>query len=114
VAYVGITRGTTPSAAYLNSAMVTSEQRLALGGHRLADLLNSLFSTNAVKLACSPMTNHAFGFSWNSISGRTYKVQWKAAFNNSWTDRTNITATGSVTSFVEPAAPTQRFYRVSQ
>jgi len=114
VSYVDITRGTTPSAAYLNSATATSEQRLALGGHRLADLLNSLFSTNAVKLACSPMTNNAFGFSWNSISGRTYKVQWKAAFNDSWTDRTNITATGSVTSFVEPVGQTQRLYRVAQ
>lgn len=115
VAYVGITRGTTPSSAYLNSAMVTSEQRLALGGHRLADLLNSLFGTNTtMKLACSPMTNNAFAFYWNSISGRTYRVQWKASLTNAWTDRTNITAIGSATSFVEPAAQTLRFYRVTQ
>ena len=113
-AYVGITRGTSPSVAYLNTASSTSEQRLALGGYRLADLLNTLFGSNAVKLACSPMTNNAFIFSWNSISGRTYRVQSKTGFNDSWSDRTNITAYGSLTSFMEPAWQTQRFYRVVQ
>ena len=56
VSYVGITNNTTPTTAYLNTAMATTEQRMALGGHRLADLLNTLFSTNTVDAPVASFT----------------------------------------------------------
>jgi hypothetical protein len=51
VCYVGITRNTSPSTAYLNTAKSTSEARLALGGKRLADLLNTIFASTPVQLS---------------------------------------------------------------
>jgi hypothetical protein len=114
VAYVGIPRNTTPSSAYLHQAQATTEQQMALGGHRLADLLNTLFTTNAVDLTCSP-SNGALKLSWNSIPGRTYHVQWKGQFSDPiWQDLTDITATGNSVSFSDSALQTQGFYRVTQ
>jgi hypothetical protein len=47
---------------------------MAVSGRPLADLLNSLFTTNSVSLTYFP-TNGAFNFSWSAIPGRTYYVQ---------------------------------------
>ncbi len=116
VSYVGITQGSAPSAAYLNTAQATTEQRMALGGHRLTDLLNTIFASNApVRLAPFTLTNGNFAFSWSAIPGRTYRVQWKQQLSDSaWNDWTNVTASGSSASVSEAATPTQRFYRVVQ
>jgi hypothetical protein len=114
ITYVGITPGTTPSAEYLNTAQATTEQRMAAGGHRLADLLNTLFATNAVSLNCSP-ANGAMSLSWSAIPGRTYSVQWKQQLTDlKWNALTNITASGNSASYSEAPQGTQRFYRVAQ
>jgi hypothetical protein len=114
VTYVGITQNTTPSTAYLNSTQATTEQRMAAGGHRLADLLNTLFTTNAVSLTCFP-TNGTFGFSWSTIPGRIYYVQWKQQLGDStWNALSNITAAGNSASFAEAPQATQRYYQVAQ
>jgi hypothetical protein len=114
VCYMGISENTTPTAAYLNTAQATTEQRMATGGHYLADLLNTLFTTNAVSLACYP-TNGAFGFSWSTVPGRTYYVQWKEQLaDSSWNPLANITVVSNSASFAEALQPTQRFYRVAQ
>jgi hypothetical protein len=114
VTYVGISQNATPSSTYLNTAQATTEQRMAVGGHRLADLLNTLFSTNAVSLTCFP-TNGTFSFSWSAIPGRTYYVQWKEQLGDAtWNALTNITASGRSASFSEAPQQTQRFYQVAQ
>lgn len=111
--YVGITLNGTPSAAYLNSTKATAKQRMAMGGQRLAKLLNTIFVTNAPVIASAIVTNDNFGFSWSSISGRTYRVQWKQELNDAvWNDLTDITASTNSTSFTEAIAEKQqRFYR---
>jgi hypothetical protein len=116
VSYVGISLNSTPSTNYLNSAQTTTEQRMALGGHRLADLLATLFASNSIRLSSVISTNDgSFGFSWNAVSGQTYRVQWKLQPGDStWNDLTNITATGNSASFSEPLGQTQRFYHVTQ
>ena len=114
VAYVGISQNATPSTAYLNTAQATTEQRMAAGGHRLADLLNTLFTTNAVRLTCFS-TNGTFRISWSSIPGRTYSVQWKERLADAaWNPLTNITASSPSTSFSEAPQQAQRFYQVAQ
>jgi hypothetical protein len=112
VAYIGVTQNTTPSPAYLNTAQSTAQERLALGGHRLADLLNTLLSTDPVVLSSNKITNGKFNFSWLTIPGRSYRVQWKGRLSDSWQDRTNILATTNTISFNESLIQTQRFYRV--
>jgi hypothetical protein len=51
VSYVGITRNTNPTVSYLNTAKSTAESRLALGGKRLADLLNTILGTTPVSVS---------------------------------------------------------------
>jgi hypothetical protein len=115
VAYVGITRNSTPSAAYTNSAQSTTEQRMAAGGHRLADLLNTLFGTNAVRVVVSPNPKDKLSLSWNAIPGRAYHVQWKSQLTDSvWNNLTTLTATSNSLSISDPLTPTLRFYRVTQ
>lgn len=46
ICYAGITNGTTPTTAYLTNVQATTKQRMAVGGQRLADLLNAIFFTN--------------------------------------------------------------------
>jgi len=58
VSYVGITENGTPSTSYLNNASATSKQRMGVGGKRLADLLMTIFATNAASFTVSP-TNGA-------------------------------------------------------
>jgi hypothetical protein len=113
-AYDGVTRSSTPSSTYLNKAQATTEQRMALGGHRLADLLNTLFATNAVDLSCFP-TNGSLSLSWNAIPGRTYHLQWKQQFSDpTWNALADITASSSSVSVSDVPSQTQRFYRVTQ
>jgi hypothetical protein len=87
---------------------------MSLGGHRLADLLTTLFASYPITLSPFTVSNARFSFSWSAISGRTYRVQWKQSTDASWNDLTNITASGTSASFSDPLAPTQRFYRVVQ
>jgi hypothetical protein len=115
VSYVGITLNTAPSTSYLNTAKATTEQRMAVGGHRLADLLTTLFTAYPITLRPFTTSNGKFSFSWSAISGKTYHVQWKQQFSDAtWNDLTNITASGNSASFSEPLGQTQRFYRVTQ
>ena len=111
--YVGITNGTTPTTSYTNSAVATTAQRMAQGGHRLADLLNTLFPP--ITLSAIARTNGNVSFSFNTVPNSIYKVQWKQQLSDTtWNDLTNITATTNSISFKEPFSQTQRFYRVSQ
>jgi hypothetical protein len=111
--YVGITNRTTPTTSYTNTAVATTAQRMAQGGHLLADLLNTLFPP--ITLSAIARTNGNFSFSFNTVSNSIYKVQWKQQLSDTtWNDLTNITATNSSISFKEPFSQTQRFYRVSQ
>jgi S1/P1 Nuclease len=115
VCYVGITNNTTPSTNYLNTAMAITEQRMAQGGHRLADLLNTIFPLSPITLTSLTLTNGNFGFSWGAVSNSTYHVQWKQQLSDpAWNDLTNITASGNSVSFTEKPAQPQRFYRVTQ
>lgn len=116
VCYSNITRNTTPSAGYLNTASTSTDQRMAVGGQRLADLLNTILGTNAVKLTAVMHTNNGFKFSWYGLYGRSYQVQWKQNLNDpTWNNLTNIVpATNETVSFAESLNPTRRFYRVAQ
>jgi hypothetical protein len=115
VSYVGITNNTTPSSGSLSNAQATAKQRMAAGGHRLADLLNTLFATNRVALVSLPPTNGGFGFSWSAIPGRTYRVQWKLQLSDpAWNDVANVVAYSSSASFNEELRQAQRFYQVVQ
>jgi hypothetical protein len=111
--YVGITLNSTPSVSYTNTAQATAKQRLAMGGQRLAKLLNTIFVTNTPAVASATITNDNFGFSWSSVSGRTYRVQWKdQATDAVWSNLTDVTASTNSTSFGEPTAgKQQRIYR---
>jgi hypothetical protein len=87
---------------------------MSLGGHRLADLLTTLFTSYPITLSPFTVSKSKFSFSWSAISGRTYRVQWKQRAEASWNDLTNITASGNSASFSDLVVPTQRFYRVVQ
>ena len=115
VCYAGLTEGDTPSAGYLDTAMATAEQRMAAGGHRLADLLNTLYPAVPITITATTITNGAIRFSWNTITGGVYRVQWKGSLAApAWTDATNLTASASSASFSQPLTATQRLYRVVQ
>jgi hypothetical protein len=115
VSYVGITQNTTPSTSYLNTAQATTEQRMALGGHRLADLLDTILAPDPVQLVSITRTNATFSFSWAAVSGASYRVQWKQQLDESvWHDLTNLTASGSTATFSEAATQSYRFYQVVQ
>jgi hypothetical protein len=111
--YVGITNGTTPSVSYTNMAQAVAKQRMAIGGQRLAKLLNTIFVTNTPRIAAATITNGNFSFSWSAVSGRTYRVQWKNQLADAqWNDLAEVTATTNSASFSEPTAgQQQRYYR---
>jgi hypothetical protein len=44
VSYVGITPGSVPSVSYTNTAQATAKQRMAIGGQRLGNLLNTILA----------------------------------------------------------------------
>jgi hypothetical protein len=115
VAYAGITRNTTPSTSYTDTAQATTKARMAQGGHRLADLLNTLFAPKPVAVASFGLTNSQFGFSWNTVAGTTYTVQYKQQLSDpTWASLTNITASATSSAFTEPLNQEQRFYRVTE
>lgn len=115
VSYVGITQNSAPSGAYLNTAMATTEQRMAAGGHRLADLLNTLFPANPIMLTPFAGQEGNFSFSWGAVSNSVYKVQWKLHLSDpTWNDLTNITASSNSVIFTDKLLQPQRFYRVAQ
>jgi hypothetical protein len=112
VSYVGIVTGATPSASYLNSASNTTTQRMAVGGKRLADLLNTIFAPTPVPLAVLSLTNNNFRFAWNTTPGSAYRIQWKPDLTNStWNDLTDVTATASQIVFTNGVTGDRRFYR---
>ena len=116
VCYSNITRNTTPSAGYLTTASTLTDQRMAVSGQRLADLLNTILGTNAVTLTAVMHTNNNFKFSWYGLSGRNYQVQWKQNLSDpTWNNLTNIVPTANQSaSFTEPLNQARRFYRVVQ
>lgn len=115
ICYPGLTQNSTPSAGYLNTAMATTEQRMAAGGHRLADLLNTLYPAPTIVLNSSRVANGQFRFSWNTITNGSYRVQWKQQLTDTtWTDLTSITALSNSASFNESLTRTQKFYRIVQ
>lgn len=116
VCYANIAMNTTPSGSYLGNADATTDQRMAAGGQRLADLLNTILGTNAVTLTSVKRTGSNFSFSWPGLYGRSYQVQWKSNLTDAtWNHLTTITPTANQTlSFVEPLNQTRRFYRVTQ
>ncbi|MGD0652338.1 MAG: S1/P1 nuclease [Verrucomicrobiia bacterium] len=112
--YVGITNGLPASGSYSNRTQATTEQRMAIGGQRLAKLLSTIFVTNAPSLTSVTLTNGNFSLSWSAVSGRSYRVQWKQQLDDAvWNDLTDITASTNSISFTDPIAQEQqRFYRV--
>ena len=115
VSYVGIALNATPSSDYLDAAQTTTDKRMADGGHRLADLLNTLFTPPSVMLTSMTVTNGDFRFSWGAVSGATYQVQCKQQFSDlTWSNLADITPTTSTGTFSEPVTQSQRFYRVVQ
>lgn len=115
VSYVGITQNSTPSTNYLNTATATTEQRMALAGHRLADLLNAVLAPGPIVLSSVVITNGSFQFSWSASPAATYHIQAKTNLNDpTWTELTSITAASNSVSFSEAPAPARRFYRVVQ
>ena len=113
-AYVGIVRNSTPSTNYLEKVQATTERQMALGGHELADLLNTLFTTNTVDLTCVS-TNGLLDLSWDAVPGRTYHLEWTEQFSPPvWTALADITASSNSVSVTESPSQGQRFYRVTQ
>ena len=98
VAYAGITEGGTPTTSYLSNAMSTSKQRMAAGGHRLADLLNTIFATNVAAFTASP-TNGPAPLTETFIDTSTGSIT-----NRFW----NF-GDGSLTNFTAPTNPTHTY-----
>ncbi len=110
--YVGVTRGSAPSSTYSNMTKAVTKQRMAIGGQRLAKLLNSIMVTNTPALTSVTITDGNFVFTWGSVSGRTYRVQSKNSVGDpSWTDEIDITATNGAASFSQPVGGDQKLYR---
>lgn len=114
--YANITRNTSPSNPYLTATATTADQRLAAGGNRLADLINTIFGTNAITLAAVTRTGSNFSFSWPGLYGRSYQVQWKSNLDDTtWNNLTLITPTMNQTvTFTDSLNQARRFYRVVQ
>jgi hypothetical protein len=90
----------------------TTKQRMAIGGQRLAKLLNTIFATNTPVVISAALTNGNFRFTWTAVSGRTYRVQWKQLPGDSvWNDLTDMAASTNTVTFTESAISPQRFYR---
>ena len=72
--------------------------------------LNTLF---VVKLSPFRPANDDFGFSWNSVSGAVYHLKrTEDPARPNWNPLTDVTATGSPTTFQESAVNGRRFYRI--
>lgn len=114
VAYVGITQGSSPSSSYTNSAQQSAERRLAAGGHRLADLLNTLFTGVVPTIQLNAASSGSLSFSWNAIPGKAYHVQRKENLTDVWADVAVVTPKSGTASYSETIGTTTRFYRVTQ
>ncbi len=113
VTYVGITNGTAPTVSYTNTAQLTTVQRMAIGGQRLAKLLTNIYVTNAPPVIATVITNGNFGLTWGTVTGRIYRVQWKQQPTDpAWTDQIDITVSNTSITFTDPVLQPQRFYRV--
>jgi len=112
VCYVGITNNTSPTPAYLTKSINLTEQLMAQGGHRLADLINSLYPSNIVASIPTRIGPNV-AFSWNATPGNTYQVLWKQNLADpTWTPLTNILAGSGTILFTDQVTQTQRFYRI--
>jgi hypothetical protein len=114
VSYVGINVGDTPSSDYLNAAQATAESRLAQAGHRLADVLNTIFTVYPATLNYNPPTNTVVSFWWNSVPGRSYHVQSKIDLSDDWADVATVQPSIGKASYTDSAGATTKFYRVTQ
>ena len=113
VSYVGITNGFPASSSYTNTAQNTTKQRMAIGGQRLAKLLNTIFVTNAPSLKQLTAKQGNFSFSWGAVPGRIYRVQWKSQIEAiGWNDLNDVTASTNSAVFTNSIAITPRFYRI--
>jgi hypothetical protein len=112
-AYVGVTNNTTPPAAYLSKVQGTTNQRMAMGGMRLANLLNTIYAPPPFPLAFSSVGDDKVSVSWSSTPGWTYRVQWKQQIDNTtWSTLTDLTATANSLSVTDSVVVPNRFYRV--
>jgi hypothetical protein len=112
-AYVGVTNNTTPSAAYLTRVQATTIQRMAAGGMRLANLLNTIYAPPPFPLSFSNVGQARVSVSWISSAGRTYRVQWKQHIDDpTWNTLTDLTATANSLSVTDSIVLPNRFYRV--
>jgi len=114
VAYSNITMNSTPSSDYTNAVQRTVESRLALGGHRLADLLNTIFTVYPAIIQPNGTTNSTVSFSWNVVPGRLYHVQSKQNLSDDWADVTTVSTSANTYTFSENASATTKFYRVTE
>lgn len=114
VAYVGINQGETPTSSYTSAVQDTVESRLALAGHRLADLLNNLFTPFPTSLKLNAASSGSVSFSWNAIPGRTYKVQRKQTLADVWATIAVVTPKSGTATYSEAMGTTTRFYQVTQ
>ena len=63
-------------------------------------------------VSVNTINNGNFGFTWSSVSGRTYRVQWKQQITDAaWSNLTDITAYTNSTTYIDVTAQQQRFYR---
>jgi hypothetical protein len=113
VCYSNITTGSAPSMVYTNNAEATTQQRMVIGGQRLAKLLSTIFVTNGPIVISAGVTNGNFGLSWSAVPGRSYRLQWKQQPDDAvWNGLVDITATTGLGAYSEAAAQQQRCYRV--
>jgi hypothetical protein len=111
--YVGITRSSAPTTNYLDATSALTKSRMALGGQRLADLLNTIFAPTPVALTPQTLASNNFVFSWSAAPSQTYRVQWKAQLTAAtWNDLADVLATTNSVAFTNAVGATQRFYRV--
>jgi PKD repeat protein len=97
-AYVGITNGGTPSTFYVNSAKTNTQWRMAMGGQRLANLLNTIFATNVAGFTASPTNGTA-----------PLSVTFTDTSTGSITNRFWNFGDGSLTNFTVPTNPTHTY-----
>jgi hypothetical protein len=124
VTYVGITSNTVPTAGYISNVHATTRQRMAVGGQRLADLLNAIFTpvvTNAPTLgSLSKASSGAFRFQFTNLAGASFTVFANSNLNlpiNTWS---NLGAASELPvnsgqfqfSDSQATANARRFYRV--
>jgi len=112
VCYSNITRNAAPSGTYLQLARLTTEARMALGGQRLANMLNRLFSP---RLKLFQPANGDFGLSWDAVPGTVYHLEWtEDPASSNWNPLLDVIASGPAACFQEAPVKGRRFYRLRQ